>query len=143
MVKDTTKRIQDIQSQQTPPSTCKRKREDVDLDDGLESADVRLTLSNKKRPKTTPKSAQKCNKCAELSDKNDQLQEDIKQLKIEKKQLSEATKEHKTSLRKLYDAYDELDQENEALKAKLKRFEKDEEASRSDLDHQAKSQSGT
>lgn len=143
MVKDTTKRIQDVQSQQTPPSIRKRKREDVDLDDGLKSPKEHLTPSNKKRPKATPKSAQKCKKCAELSKKNEQLQDDIEQLEMEKKQLKEATNEHKASLRKLYDGYDELDKENEALKAKLKKLEKEEVILKSAIDHQEKSQPGT
>ncbi|KAH0284365.1 hypothetical protein M436DRAFT_82945 [Aureobasidium namibiae CBS 147.97] len=124
MDKDTAKEIQNAQDQSTPRSTRKRKREDVDLEDGIKSPKEFLTPSNKKRLKATPKSVQKCKKCSALSKKNDQLQEELKQLEVEKKQLEDATMEHKTSLRKLYDVYDKMEQENEVLKTKLKKLEK-------------------
>lgn len=142
MNEDTVKKPQNIQDPVTTPSNRKRKRENVDLNDELKSTKERLTLSNKKRPKATPESAQKCKKCAELSKKNNQLQEDIKQLKVDNKLQKEATNEHKASLRKLYGGYDELEQENEALKAKLEKLEKDEIISKNDIGQQKKSQSG-
>lgn len=143
MDNSTAKKARDVQDQLTAPSTRKRKREDANLEDGLKSPMEHLTLSNKKRPKAIPKGAQKCKKCAELSKKDDQLEEDIKQLKVDNKLQKEATKEHKASLRKLYDGYDELEQENEALKAKLKKLEKDEIISKNDFGQQEKSQPGT
>lgn len=124
MDKDTAKEVQNIQDQSTPRSTRKRKREDVDLEDEIKSPAELLTPSNKKRFKATPKSAQKCKKCSELSEKNDQLQEEIKQLELEKKELKDATMEHKTSLIKLYDIYDNLEDENKILKLKLKKLER-------------------
>lgn len=124
MDKDTAKEIQNAQDQSAPRSTRKRKREDVDLEDETKSPTELLTPSNKKRLKATPKSAQKCKKCSELSKENDQLQKEIRQLEVEKKQLKEATMEHKTSLRKLYDECDKVEEENKALKAKLKKLEK-------------------
>jgi predicted nuclease with TOPRIM domain len=110
MDEDTTKEIQGIQDQLTSLLARKRKREDVDLEIQVEWLRSGLTNTNKRWLSAIAE-------CAELSKKNQELQ-------AENELLGKSNKEHQRSLDNLNIATDALEQENETLRAKLKKFEK-------------------
>lgn len=113
---ETAKEVQGLQDQLTSLLPRKRKRDDDALEDEIKHLKQRLTNSIKR--------------CQDANIKSTQTSKKNKELEIENELLEKSTKDQARSIRRLGHKIDELEQENNRLKARLENFEKHEAASK-------------
>ncbi|KAG9667505.1 hypothetical protein KCU99_g8905, partial [Aureobasidium melanogenum] len=116
MDEETAKEIQRLQDELTSLLSRKRKRDDDALEDEVKHLKERLTNSIKR--------------CQDANLRSTQLSKKNKELEIENELLEKSTKDQAHSINRLGLEIDELEQENNRLKAKLEKLEKHEATSK-------------